>query len=196
VSLELARRGFSVTGVDITKSYIDAARGDAACDKTGAEFILEDVRNFKRAGAFDIVVNLYNSFGYFEDPEDDRLMVQNAFDSLKPGGTLMIETLGKEIAVRDFIAGEWFERAGSYVLTKYEDLDSWSAMRNTWILIDRKDGTIREKTFVHRLYAAAELRRLLLDCGFAAVEIYGDWDERPYDGGALKLIVLGRKDGK
>jgi hypothetical protein len=120
-------------------------------------------------------------------------MVQNAFTSLKSGGTFLIETIGKEIAVRDFIEGEWFERAGCYVLTKYASLDSWSAIGNTWILIDKKDGTIMEKTFAHRLYAASELRALLLDTGFTSVEVYGDWDERPYDTRAVKLIVVGRK---
>jgi SAM-dependent methyltransferase len=193
ISLELARRGFSLTGVDITGSYLETAREDARLEELAAEFIRDDVRSFRRPGAFDLAVNLYNSFGYFEDPQDDRLMVQNAFESLKPGGTFFIETIGKEIALRDFTDGEWFERAGFYVLTKYESLDSCSAIRNTWILIDKKDGTITEKTFVHRLYAASELRRLLLETGFASVEVYGDWDERPYDAGAVKLVVLGRK---
>jgi SAM-dependent methyltransferase len=197
VGLELARRGFFVTGVDITESYIQSAREDAAYDGTGsdggAEFILEDVRSFKREGAFDIAVNLYNSFGYFEDPRDDALALRNAFVSLKPGGTLMIETLGKETAVRDFIEGEWFERAGYYVLTGYEIIDSWSSLRNTWTLINAKTGDRVQKTFTQRLYAASELRRLLLDSGFSAVEIYGDWDESPYDARAEKLIVIGRK---
>jgi SAM-dependent methyltransferase len=193
ISLELARRGFFVTGVDITESYLDAAREDAAYDGTNAEFILEDVRSFKRTGGFDIALNLYNSFGYFENARDDRLMVQNAYDSLKPGGTLMIETLGKETAVRDFVEGEWFERAGYYVLTRYESLDSWSSIRNTWILIDQKTGHITEKTFDHRLYAASELRRLLLDVGFTSVELYGSWDEAPYDSSADKLIAAARR---
>ncbi|MDR1929457.1 MAG: class I SAM-dependent methyltransferase [Treponema sp.] len=213
IGLELARRGFSVTGVDITESYLRAAREDRDREGLDAEFILEDVRSFKRPGAFDLAINLYNSFGYFEDPRDDALMVRNAWESLKPGGTLMIETLGKELVVRDFVKGEWFERAGYYVLTRYESLDSWSALRNTWILIDqgnpgrgsgtieqtgqteRTKGRITEKTFTHRLYAASELRRLLLDSGFSEVELYGDWDESPYDHRAGKLIALGRKGG-
>jgi 2-polyprenyl-3-methyl-5-hydroxy-6-metoxy-1,4-benzoquinol methylase len=193
IALELARRGFSVTGVDITESYLRTAREDADYDRISAEFVLEDVRSFKRDGTFDIALNLYNSFGYFENPNDDRLMVQNAFDSLKRGGTFMIETLGREIVVRDFIEREWFERAGFYVLTEYESFDSWSALRNTWILIDKKNGQKTEKTFVHRLYAASELRRLLLDSGFARVEMYGDWDESRYDRKSDKLIVVGRK---
>jgi hypothetical protein len=81
-------------------------------------------------------------------------------------------------------------------------------MKNTWRLVPEGDagdkgfsargameGGIIEKTFVHRLYAASELRALLLEAGFASAELYGDWDERPYDSQAVKLIALGRKAG-
>jgi SAM-dependent methyltransferase len=194
VGLELARRGFSVTGVDITASYLEAARENAAAESLPAEFIHDDVRSFKCPGAFDIAVNLYNSFGYFEDPAHDRLFVKNAFDSLIRGGVFFIETQGKELAVRDFTESEWFHRAGFFVLTEYEALDSWGAIKNTWRLIpEHGSGDIAEKTFVHRLYAASELRALLLETGFQHVELYGDWDERPYDHRAVKCIAVGRK---
>ena len=195
IALELVRRGFSVTGVDITKSYLETAREDAAAEGLTAEFICEDVRSFNRPGVFDIAINLYNSFGYFEKPEDDALLVQNAFESLKPGGVFFVETLGKEIAVRDFVEGEWFRRAGFFVLTGYEVIDSWNALKYCWRLIPEAAGSaaIIEKTFVHRLYAASELRKLFLDAGFSSVEIFGDWDESPYDQRSPKLIVLGRK---
>jgi SAM-dependent methyltransferase len=137
------------------------------------------------------VVNLYISFGYFADPLDDKKFIQNAYDSLKNGGTLIIDTLGKEIAVRDFVESEWFERAGFFVLTEYEAVDSWSSLKNRWICI--KDGRQIEKTFTQRLYSAAELRSLLFEAGFAQVEIYGDWNESPYNNYAERLIVVGRK---
>jgi SAM-dependent methyltransferase len=192
VSLELARRGFLVTGVDITESYLDCARGDAASENLNIEFIHEDIRRYKKPGAFDTAVNLYISFGYFEDSADDLLAATNACDSLRPGGAFIIETLGKEIAVRDFVEAEWFERAGLTVLTAYAPVDSWTRLENRWILF-RGDGTRIEKTFTQRLYAASELRALLLEAGFASVEIYGDWDESPYDERARSLIAVGRK---
>ena len=188
---ELARRGFVVTGVDITEQYLQTAREDAAYEKLPIEYINIDAREFKKPGCFDIAVNLYNSFGFFADPKDDLLLVRNAYESLKPGGCFMIETVGKEISVRDFTEGEWFERAGFTVLTKYEVLDSWSIMKNKWILI--KDGKRVEKEFTQRLYSAVELRALLLQAGFSSIEIYGDWNEKPYDIDAAKLIVVGRK---
>jgi SAM-dependent methyltransferase len=190
ISLELARRGFLVTGVDITGSYLECAREDAAHENLDVEFIREDIRVFKRPGAFDAALSLYISFGYFEDSGDDLLAAKNARDSLKPGGAFIIETLGKEIAVRDFVKAEWFERSGLTVLTEYAPVDSWTRLKNRWIII--KDGTRREKIFTQRLYAASELRSLLLEAGFESVEIYGGWDESPYDDKARALIAVGR----
>jgi SAM-dependent methyltransferase len=191
ISAELARRGFAVTGVDITEAYLNAAREDAAGENLAIEYLNADAREFSRPGFFDLAVNLYISFGYFENQEDDRRVLRNVYASLKNGGTCIIETLGKEIAVRDFVESEWFERAGWTVLTEYAAIDSWTRLQNRWILI--KDGRRIEQIFTQRLYAASELRSLMLDAGFATVELYGNWDESPYDERAAKLIAVGRK---
>jgi SAM-dependent methyltransferase len=191
MTLEFARRGFAATGVDITESYLKTAREDAAYENLDIEFIREDVRDFRKPEFFDVAVNLYISFGYFADPLDDKKFIQNACDSLKNGGTLIIDTLGKEIAVRDFVESEWFEKAGFFVLTEYEALDSWAMLKNRWILV--KDGRQIERTFTQRLYSAAELRSLLFEAGFSQVEMYGDWNEAPYDHRAERLIAVGRK---
>jgi len=192
MSAELARREFAVTGVDITESYLRTAKEEASYENLNIEYIHSDARDFKRPNFFDVALNIYISFGYFAKREDDLLLVSNAFESLKSGGTFIVETLGKEIAVRDFIEGEWFERAGLTVLTRYEPLDAWTFLKNHWILL--KDGKKFERVLTQRLYSASELRDLLLEAGFAKVEIYGDWDERPYNQRALKLIAVGRKN--
>ncbi|GHV66883.1 SAM-dependent methyltransferase [Spirochaetia bacterium] len=190
-SLELCRRGFAVTGVDLCRAYLETARDDAAYEKLDIEFVHSDARSFRRPDFFDAAVNLYISFGYFEDPADDLLMVRNVYDSLKNGASFIIETLGKEIAVRDFVEAEWFERAGYRVLTRYAPVDSWAGLQNTWILIGDKKQI--ERTFTQRLYSAVELRSLMRQAGFSTVDVYGDWDESPYDQYAEKLIVVGRK---
>jgi SAM-dependent methyltransferase len=192
ISLELARRDCAVTGVDITKSYLDTAAEEAALENLDIEYVHADAREFRRPDYFDLAVNLYISFGYFDDENDDLTVLRNACDSLKDGRPLIIETLGKEIAVRDFTEADWFERAGWTVLTEYEAVDSWTRLKNRWILI--KDDTRIEKVFTQRLYAASELRQLMYEAGFATVEIYGDWDEKPYDQNAAKLIAVGRKN--
>ena len=205
IAAELARSGYAVTGVDINASFLETARDDAAYEGLDIEYVQADARSFKRPLFFDTAVNLYISLGYFEDPAEDQLLVRNVYESLKPGGSFIIETLGKEIAVRDFSPGEWFERAGYTVLTEYEAVDSWAGLKNRWILVKMDSpgsppGSPAlmpakiEKTFTQRLYAASELRALLFEAGFSTVEIYGGWDERPYDQYAETLIAVGRKE--
>ena len=191
ISSELARMGFSVTGVDITESFLTAAKEDSEYEKLNIEYIKADAREFVRPDFFDTIVNLYISFGYFSDQKDDLKILRNVYESLKKDGSFIIETLGKEIVVRDFIEAEWFERDDYTVLTEYQPLDSWAFLKNRWILL--KDEKRTEKIFVQRLYSACELRSLLLEAGFKNIEIYGDWDESSYDQHAAKLITVARK---
>jgi len=191
ISAELSRMGYAVTGVDITESYLRTAREEAAYENLEIEYIHSDAREFTRSDFFDVALNLYNSFGYFTDQSDDLRIARNACNSLKKGGSFIIDIYGKEITVRDFVEAEWFERAGFTVLTEYKVSDSWTFLYNRWILI--KDGIKIEKIFSYRLYSAAELRSLLLEAGFSKVDIYGGWDGCPYDQYAKRLIVIGRK---
>ncbi|MFQ3546958.1 MAG: class I SAM-dependent methyltransferase [Termitinemataceae bacterium] len=191
LSVELAIRGHRLTGIDITSSYLEAARESARDEEVAIEFIQSDVRDFVRPVSFDLVLNLYTSFGYFSDPMDDRQVLANAYHSLVPGGVYILETLGKEIAVRDFIEGEWFERAGAVVLTEYTPLDDWEYLYNRWILL--KNGERFERSFKQRLYAATELRKLFMEVGFSSVAVFGSWDMKPYDRYAQQLIVVGRR---
>jgi len=191
VSCEFAHMGFSVTGVDITECFLNAAKEDAKYEDLDIEFIHCDSREFIRKNCFDTAVNLYISFGYFAERKDDLKVCRNVYESLKKDGSFIIETLGKEIAVRDFTEAEWFERDDYTVLTEYEPVDSWTFLKNRWIIL--KDGKKVEKIFTKRLYSASELRELLHEAGFKSVEIYGDWDESPYNQNAVKLIAAGRK---
>jgi SAM-dependent methyltransferase len=191
ISNELARRGFSVTGVDITRSYLDAAQDDASAENLSVEYIHQDVRTFKKNETFDLALNLYVSFGYFDEAKDDVLFLKNTFDSLKIGGVFIIELLGKEIAARDFIEGEAFDRAGFVVATEYKILGNWEQLQNTWTITN--DTLRQQKTFTQRLYAATELEAMLLKAGFSDVTIYGGWDGIPYDEYARMLILVAKK---
>jgi SAM-dependent methyltransferase len=191
ISNELARRGFSLTGIDITKSYLDAAAEDSAAENLSVEYIHQDVRTFSKPAYFDLALNLYISFGYFDEAEDDILFIKNIFDSLKTGGVFIIELLGKEIAARDFIEGEAFDRAGFVVATEYKILGNWEQLQNAWTI---SNETFRaQKVFTQRLYSAVELKTLLLKTGFSSVKIYGGWDGIPYDEYARMLIVVATK---
>lgn len=84
----LAERGYEVTGVDLSPSLLESAR--SACDTAGAEVRLEraDMLTYRQPGAFDVVLNVFTSFGYFDEAEDNLQVLRNAHESLAPGGQL------------------------------------------------------------------------------------------------------------
>ena len=187
-SAEFARRGWAVTGIDITPSYLDAARDTAESAGVDVEFILEDARRFSRPGAFDLCINLFTSFGYFRTKDEDIALLANCCRNLKPGGSLVLETLGKEVAVRDFIQGESFERAGWKVRTEYAVVGAWEAQTNRWIL--EKPGQLIDRSFDLRLYSAVEMLDALHRAGFASASIFGSLAGTPYDEMAETLVAV------
>lgn len=190
-SLELARRGFTVTGVDRTSAFLGEAARAAESEELDIEFVEQDMRRFTRPGAFDLAVNLLTSFGYFEDPADDAKVVRNLHESLKEDGVVVFDLMGKEVLASIFQARDWKETNGDLWLFEREVTNDWSWMQNRWILV--RDGQRKEFHLAHRIYAASELTRLLTDGGFSETEVYGDLDGSPYDHEASRLVVVGRK---
>ena len=190
-SLELARRGFQVTSVDRTKRYLEQARAQAETEGLEIEFVLEDARQFRRPDAFDAVINLYTSFGYFEEPGENVAVLENIYASLKPGGTLLMELMGKEVLARLFQARDWRQEDNAILLEERKVGRNWEYIESRWILF--KDGKKYEHTFYPRLYSAVELCEMLSRCGFRAMETSGGLDGSPYDQNANRLTVLARK---
>lgn len=179
-----------MTGVDITEPFLDAARESAAALGVELELVLADARAWTRPGAFGLALNLYTSFGYFDTRAEDGAMLAAARASLAPGGALIIELNGKELAVRDFVPGESFERDGLSVRTEFTVVGAWEGLRARWIVDDGKHAV--DRSWVQRLYSATELRDSLLSAGFAEVGLYGSWALAPYDQGAETLIAVAR----
>lgn len=190
-SLELTRRGFHVTGVDRTQHYLDGAIEQAEKEDLDVEFVQEDMRTFCRPDTYDAVVNLFTSFGYFEDPEEDRRVAVNVYRSLKSGGLFLMDTMGKEVLARVFQEREWHEVDGIIVLQERKVSRNWGWMWNRWIML--KGNERIETELSHRLYAATEIVSLLKDCGFTSVDVYGDYNGSPYDHNARRMVAVARK---
>ena len=195
IAVELGLLGYDVTGVDLVSSYLKAADESAKDENVSVELVQADLREFVRPSYFDVAINLYTSFGYCDSVEEDLQILKNISKSIKPHGWFVLETVSKEIAVRDFTEGEWFERGGMTVLTEFSVKGAWEGLRSKWILI-KKDGSRIEHEFVQRLYAATELKGLLLTAGFESVETYGDFEFSPFNEKAKTCVLVCRKAGE
>jgi SAM-dependent methyltransferase len=190
-SIAFARRGFRVTGVDITEVYIRWARRRARKDEVDVEFVCADMREFRRPDTFAAAVNLSTSFGYFDDPDDDMKVLTNLYDSLRAGGTLVMDLLGKRILRRNEPIRNWTEVGDTLLLQERTLNEEETEVDCREILIH--NGKRKEYRYSHRVYSAERLAEALADTGFRSVGICGDFKGTDYAPGADRLVAVTAK---
>jgi SAM-dependent methyltransferase len=191
-AVEFAGSGFQVTGVDRSPFLLERARELASQSGLSLEWIKKDMRNFVRPAAFDLACNLFTSFGYFKEEQDNLKVLRNVHESLKENGVLVIEVVGKERLARTWqntISSELAD--GTLIVQRPQLRNDWSRVYSDWIVV--KDGRTRSFSFEHTIYSGRELKDCLLSCGFGQVQLFGDLQGSPYNLDAMRLVAVARK---
>jgi 2-polyprenyl-3-methyl-5-hydroxy-6-metoxy-1,4-benzoquinol methylase len=187
-SIELARRGYDVTGVDLSPYLLGVARERAIASGVHLRWRSGDMREPIAGQTFDLVLNLFTSFGYFEEEADDWSVIRSAAAMLEPAGRFVLEVINGERIMARFEEREWFTVGQAAVLDQ-RTLDR-SARR---MVVERTVSTPGEtQVNVHavRLYTGSELVGALRASGFDRVELYGDWTGEPLTPDSLRLIAV------
>jgi SAM-dependent methyltransferase len=150
------------------------------------------MRAFVRPRSFDLAINMFTSLGYFDDDHDDVVVLRNLHASLREGGRLVIDMIGKEHLAEIFQPVSVDEAGdGSLLVQRHEIFDDWGRIRNEWILI--RDAATTSFHFHHTLYSARELKDRLTAAEFGEVRAYGDLDGNDYGVGSERLVVVARR---
>jgi SAM-dependent methyltransferase len=197
-AIVLARKGYQVTGVDCSALLLGKAKSRAEAEGLDVEFVEEDMRRFRRPGAYDLALSMFTSFGYFDSRDDDLTVLRNVRDSLAPGGALVMDLFGKEVLARNFQPmsqegplGRFGAGDGEALIESHEIHDSWNRLRNQWLLI--KGDRVRTFEFDHWIYSGQELKDRLEQVGFRNVRLAGDLRGNDYGVNATRLLVVAWK---
>lgn len=97
-SIELTKRGYSVTGIDFVKSNIESARRKAEEQNVKVEnFLVDDIRGTRFGSKYDNVVCLFDVVGSFPDEKDNEKILKTAHDNLKEDGILVLSVMNMEL---------------------------------------------------------------------------------------------------
>ena len=190
-SLELAKRGFEVTGVDRTVQYLEKAKSEASEKNLSVEFIKDDMSSFKRKNYFNTIIIMYTSFGYFEKHNDNMKVLYNLHSSLRGNGILLIDLAGKEILQKKFKERDSLELDGITYIEERKVIGNWNRIENKWIKL--KENQRKEFILSHWLYSENEFKEMLKEAGFSSVKIFGDLAGKMYDENAQRLIAIASK---
>src|SRR3989454_10056740 len=184
-SVEFARRGYHVTGVDFNETEVERARSAAKSARVTMRLMCQDMRDMEFSGEFDLAVNLFSSIGYFSDDED-RLLLDRFWHALKPGGLFVLDTRNRDHYVRHVTPEEVV--AGVRIENTFDP--ETSRVRGVWHRVD-SGARIGETEF--RLYSAHELRAMLRPERWRRVDLYGGLDGAPFTLDSPRLALIARK---
>jgi ubiquinone/menaquinone biosynthesis C-methylase UbiE len=192
-SLELARRGYRVTGLDLSAPSLEVARQRAGADGLTVEFGECDMRDIPFEDEFDAVVNLFTAFGYFENEAEDERVLAAVARALHTGGVFLLDTIHPPWVYRHFDAREWDEHDDGTIFLQDRSLDLLRGRSEAvWVAV-RPDGTRSELRHSVRLYTLADLASMLTRAGLAVERTYGGFDGSELGIDSNRLIVLARK---
>ncbi len=197
-ALELASRGYSVVGVDITPEYVQEACRRAAEQHLSAEFIFADIRDLTFSAEFDVVINMADgAIGYLETDEENLKIFDVISRALKPGGKHLMYVCSQEYAVKHFPRRSWEVGQHSLALADFE----WDSTTSRMLFggYSFNYGEPLVKPDVHfssstRLYSESELRAIFQARGMRVIQTFGDYDVTvPASADRLEIAVYSSK---
>lgn len=172
ICVELARRGYSVVGYDLSVYQLAMAGDHAQAAKQKINFLQGDMREMAFEQMFDAVICWDTSFGYFEE-EKNTDVLQRIRTALKPGGRFLLDVMNRDFAAREAPYNHWFEGDGCVCMD--DMVMDWITNRlkvKRSIILD--DGRSKELQYSVRLYGLSDVGRMLHDVGFRVSAVSGD----------------------
>jgi len=191
IAIPLARRGFRVTGLDLSETLLGQARATAAEAGVEVTWHQGDMRQIPWTEAFDAVINIFSSFGYFATEEENREVLEGVARALRPGGRFLIDVVNRDWRVRQDLQRHWFE-AGDLLILADPWLDPVEGRAGEiWRWLE--GGQWQSLEFNVRIYTATELKALIEATGLRWRTVYGGWGGEPFGPESRRIIALAEK---
>lgn len=188
----LARRGFRVVGVDLSRAMLAEARRRFT-DGPRPRFRRGDMRRIAFRGEFDAVVNLCTSFGYFT-PAQNLAVLRRMARALRPGGRLLVDH--RDPRYEATLPSRLWYRAGKtrFVLEDRRFDRRTKITRSTQLVMISGRRWLAQKTLRVQEFSLAQWRRMLRRVGLRLLRSYSGYDGRRHRAGSTgRFIIVAEK---
>ena len=191
-SLELARRGYQVSGLDVSVEALEHAHNAAATQRLQVDLRLGDMRTLPTDIRVDAALCMGNSFGYLDHAGTQKFLADLA-GLLAPGGTVILDYGFVAEALLPHLTVE--EPPMTFGGIEAVSVNEYDTANSRWITtFTFRRGTAEHRgTSVQHIYTAAEVTRLVTNAGFTHVTLYGDTDANPFHLGSRRLLLVARR---
>ena len=194
-ALELARRGFKVTGVDISETFINNLESKIRQDSLDIRAIHADILAIDLNEKYDGAICMGNSFGYF-DVEHMKVFISKISSALHSGARFIINSgMIAESILSNFTH---YSNHRSYTIGDITmDISNYYNAGNSYMvsnLVYTKNGSMEEHAFKHYVFTMGEIKRLLQAVGLKIIAMYGSLEKIPFKIGDQQVYLVAEKE--
>ena len=189
----LAEAGFRVEGIDYSRQLIALAKKRGV--GPALRYARADMRRLpaKWSSRFDGIVNLFTSFGFFENPSDDARVIAEFARVLKPGGVLVWHGASRDGVMSQFLSRDWWETTGGAVVMQRRKFDPLSGVLTIESTIRRKGGRTTRREHRIRLYTATRLAELCAASSLIVESGFDSFSARRLTRRSTEMLLVARK---
>ncbi len=190
-SIELAKVGYEVTGIDLSEDLIKTAHKNTAKNGLRIDYHIRDMRDIRFVNHFDGVVNMFTSFGYFRKDEENTRVIGAVYKSLTESGWFVLDFMNKESTLEKLQPYDESVSNGIKVIQKRRyDIETGRIEKE--ILIN-KGGVQKGYNESVRLFSIEELRAMFWKIGFEIIREFGDYNGTDLINESPRVIIIGKK---
>ena len=178
-SVELAKRGYKVTGQDLNSFFLDKAKELAAKEGVDVKWIKDDMRNINFENEFDAVLSIFTTIGYLGSDEEEQKVFNAVSGALKKGGRYIIDINNRDRSIKHFLTREHFNHSDGSVEVMDKKFDHITSSNEETRRLFYPGGIPQEIKYTIRMFTVPELVSMLKDAGLELIESYGDFDYVP-----------------
>lgn len=190
-SIELARRGFDVLGIDPSEAMIAAAKERSSGERMQPEFMQMRGEDLDQENEFDAAVCLFTTLGQVIDQEDNQRLLFNAFRALRPRGYFILEIPQREWLVSNLKSRERFGEGDAYTDVQRSYKDELRLVTEIFTEVYLKN----QRTYLlrYRLFNREEIKTLLGKAGFSDLKFFGGYGRVPLFEDCPAMVISARK---
>jgi SAM-dependent methyltransferase len=194
-AIELSKRGFNVTGIDISGTFIKGLTEKIISEKLNIKAIHADILTIQLNEKFSGAVCLGNSFGYF-NIDKMKLFVEKVSSSLETGSKFIINSgMIAESILPNFIN---YKKNNSYTVGNITmDVTNIYNVEDSYMisnLLYTKEGNTEEHSFKHYVFTLGEVKRLLKLYGLSTIATYSSPSKAEYNLGDQQVYIVAKKE--
>ncbi len=178
--------GFDVVGFDLSKTLLQIAVQNSKQKFLSTKFFCSDIRNVPLNSKFNLIVNLFTSFGYFTTDEENFRFIKQAYNLLNPGGYYVLDYFNEKLLRKNLVAESEREVNGGKIFERREISDN-RVVKEIKVL----SGTEEIKFFESvALYSKEEILAASSEFGFECFHVFGDYAGNPFDELKSNRLIL------